>query len=43
MTELKWTNDLHFTEFLCNAIICSLCEVFLIRRCYRVRRIFPTI
>ncbi|KAI0720312.1 hypothetical protein C8T65DRAFT_826517 [Cerioporus squamosus] len=31
-----WTSDLHFTEFLCNAIICSLCEVFLIRRCFRM-------
>ncbi|KAI0353026.1 hypothetical protein OH77DRAFT_1407940, partial [Trametes cingulata] len=31
-----WTSRLHFTEFLCNALICSLCEAFLIRRCYRV-------
>ncbi|TFK88931.1 hypothetical protein K466DRAFT_51941 [Polyporus arcularius HHB13444] len=31
-----WTSKLHFTEFLCNAIICSLCEVFLIRRCFRM-------
>ncbi|RPD66974.1 hypothetical protein L226DRAFT_565742 [Lentinus tigrinus ALCF2SS1-7] len=31
-----WTSNLHFTEFLCNSIICSLCEVFLIRRCYRM-------
>ncbi|KAI9000833.1 hypothetical protein BD414DRAFT_451537 [Trametes punicea] len=31
-----WTSRLHFTEFFCNAVICSLCEAFLIRRCYRI-------
>ncbi|KAI0375834.1 hypothetical protein BV20DRAFT_19187 [Pilatotrama ljubarskyi] len=31
-----WSSRLHFTEFLCNALICSLCEAFLIRRCYRI-------
>ncbi|KAI0750991.1 hypothetical protein C8Q80DRAFT_544580 [Daedaleopsis nitida] len=31
-----WTNRLHFTEFLCNALICSLCELFLVRRCYKM-------
>lgn len=34
---LQWTSNLHSTEFLCNAIICTICEAFLIRRCYRVR------
>ncbi|KAI0650549.1 hypothetical protein C8Q79DRAFT_392117 [Trametes meyenii] len=31
-----WTSRLHCTEFLCNALICALCEAFLIRRCYRI-------
>ncbi|KAI0677355.1 hypothetical protein C8Q78DRAFT_1074062 [Trametes maxima] len=31
-----WTSRLHCTEFLCNALICAVCEAFLIRRCYRI-------
>ncbi|KAI0772112.1 hypothetical protein BD413DRAFT_475321 [Trametes elegans] len=31
-----WSNRLHCTEFLLNALICTLCEIFLIRRCYRI-------
>ncbi|KAI0774457.1 hypothetical protein C8Q74DRAFT_836706 [Fomes fomentarius] len=31
-----WNNPLHFAEFLCNGIICTLCEGFLIRRCFRI-------
>ncbi|EIW61689.1 uncharacterized protein TRAVEDRAFT_103202, partial [Trametes versicolor FP-101664 SS1] len=31
-----WTSRLHCTEFLCNALICIICEAFLIRRCYRI-------
>ncbi|KAH9850772.1 hypothetical protein C2E23DRAFT_734391 [Lenzites betulinus] len=31
-----WTSPLHSTEFIFNALICSLCEVFLIRRCFRI-------
>ncbi|KAI0832615.1 hypothetical protein BC628DRAFT_333221 [Trametes gibbosa] len=31
-----WTSPLHSTEFILNAFICSLCEAFLIRRCYRI-------
>ncbi|KAI0638369.1 hypothetical protein C8Q77DRAFT_1154025 [Trametes polyzona] len=40
-----WTSRLHSTEFFCNAIICSLCEAFLVRRCYRItqRNVFVLI
>ncbi|KAI0335656.1 hypothetical protein GY45DRAFT_818149 [Cubamyces sp. BRFM 1775] len=31
-----WVSHLHATEFICNAVICSLCEAFLVRRCYRI-------
>ncbi|PCH40883.1 hypothetical protein WOLCODRAFT_16742 [Wolfiporia cocos MD-104 SS10] len=31
-----WTSPLHWAEFLLNGIICTLCEVFLIRRCWKV-------
>ncbi|KAI9056501.1 hypothetical protein FKP32DRAFT_1682437 [Trametes sanguinea] len=31
-----WTSRLHWTEFFFNALICGLCEAFLIRRCYRI-------
>ncbi|OSD04651.1 hypothetical protein PYCCODRAFT_1466107 [Trametes coccinea BRFM310] len=31
-----WTSKLHWTEFFFNALICALCEAFLIRRCYRI-------
>ncbi|KAL6305813.1 hypothetical protein BKA93DRAFT_197584 [Sparassis latifolia] len=31
-----WTTPLHSTEYLLNGVICTLCEVFLIRRCWKL-------
>ncbi|KAM5535505.1 hypothetical protein V8D89_010842 [Ganoderma adspersum] len=30
-----WFSPVHVTETLCNALLCILCEMFLIRRCWR--------
>ncbi|KAI0660805.1 hypothetical protein C8Q70DRAFT_912620 [Cubamyces menziesii] len=38
-----WVSRLHATEFICNAVICSLCEAFLVRRCYRITQRNKTI
>lgn len=39
--NLQWRSHLHCTEFFVNGLICTLCETFLIRRCWKVRRHLP--